>query len=177
MSDQKISINTTLSIQWQCQNVFQEAEQIDLNNASVIQLLDVFETHQHSTPIVNKSGQSKQSDLLRLESKIDLLLLLFTRNQHKQLHRKIPHYDVKLSADTLEITTTERLALNQLIELEIFFEVNCPEPLLFTGKVIATETTDVLAIRFINLEQFTQTYLEKYIFRFHRNEIARIKQN
>ena len=179
MSDQKITIDTRLSIQWRKRDVLQQTEQIDFKNASAIQLLDVLELQQSSTllnSIENNNNQNKQSDLSRLESKIDLLILLFTRNQYKQ-YSNIPNYDVRLSADTLTIKTTETLELNQLVEIDIFFNQNCPEPIVLSGKIVAADHPNVLAISLCNLGQTSQTFLEKYIFRLHRKEIARIKQS
>lgn len=180
MSDQKILIDTRLSIQWHILETLQQTEQIDFNNAPVIQLLDVLETQQSSKLLKSISSDSYQgnpSELSRLESKIDLLILLFTRTLHNQQNSNIPNFEVSLSADTIYIKTNETFKLNQLVEVDIYFNQNCPEPMVYSGKVITSDHPDTLAISFLNVGQISQTYLEKYIFRLHRNEIARIKQN
>ncbi|MFV1983949.1 MAG: hypothetical protein ACC657_10460 [Thiohalomonadales bacterium] len=180
MSDQKILIETRLSIQWHILDAFQQTEQIDFNNAPVIQLLDVLETQPSSKllkSISSDGSQSNPSEISRLESKIDLLILLFTRTLHNKQNNNILNFEVGLSADTLYIKTTETLKLNQFVEVDIYFNQNCPEPMVYSGKVITSDHPDTLAIRFLNVGQLSQTYLEKYIFRLHRNEIARIKQN
>lgn len=177
MSDQKITIDTRLALQWQALTELRQAEQTDFINTSAIQLLDVLETQHYPKLLSSNMTSDYQSDLSRLESKVDLLLLLYTRNQYNQQFSDIPNFYVSLSADTLTIKTTASLEKNQLIEIDIFFNQNCPEPILFSGKVIATEFSDTLTINFCNMGQKTQTYLEKFIFRFHRNEIARSKKN
>jgi hypothetical protein len=179
MSDQKIKIEVRLAIQWHLKQSLQQAEQLDFNNASAIQLLDVLESHQisHSLKSISTSSQNNKSDMERLESKIDLLLMLFTRNQYNKSYNNIPNYDVCLNADGCVIKTSESIELNQLIEIDVFFNQDCPEPLIFSGKVIESESSDSLAIEFCNIGTLSQTYLEKYIFRQHRNEIARIKQS
>ena len=179
MSDQKISIDTRLAIQWRLCDDVQQAEQFDFNNAPAIQLLEVLETQQSPKLLksISNNLQTKQTDLERLESKVDLLLLLFTRNQYQQQVSHISNYEVKLTADSICINTKNTLAENQLIELKIYFNQSCPEPLMLTGKVALSTNADTLIIDFCNIGNHTQSFLEKYIFRFHRNEIARIKQN
>ncbi len=179
MSDQKIKIGVRLSILWYPIETLQQAEQLDFKNDSVIQLLDVLELHQNSNPLksVSNSTQINQSELARLESKVDLLLMLFTRNQFKQQLNDIPNYDVCLTADGCAIKTSESISVSQLVDIEIFFNQNCPEPLVFSGIVVEPESPDSVTISFRNVGVLSQSYLEKYIFRQHRNEIARLRQN
>ncbi|MFV2059488.1 MAG: PilZ domain-containing protein [Gammaproteobacteria bacterium] len=179
MSDQKIKIDVRLSLQWQVLQSLQQTEQLDFNNTSVIQLLDILDSHQNhkSLKSISNDNQSHQSDLSRVESKIDLLLMLFTRHQYNKQYANVPNYDVSLTADGCEIKTSESIDINQLVEIEIFFNQNYPEPLVFSGIVVKAATEGVLAIHFTSVGASSQTYLEKFIFRHHRNEVARIKQS
>ena len=179
MSDQKIKINVRLSILWHPVESLQQAEQLDFKNDSIIQLLDVLDSHQNTKPLKSAvdANQTNQSDLARLESKMDLLLLLFTRNLYKQQLNDVPNYDVSLTADGCAIKTSESLSIDQLVEIKIYFNQNCPEPLVFSGIVVESESPDILAINFRNTGTLSQSYLEKFIFRHHRNEVARIRQN
>jgi len=109
MSEQKIIIDTRLSLKWHLRDELINDEQMDFNNAPTIQLLDVLEAQQSSKllkSINNKESQSNQSELSRLESKIDLLIMLFSRNQYNQQYTKIPNYELRLSADSLHIKTS-----------------------------------------------------------------------
>jgi hypothetical protein len=171
MSDQKISISTRLFLQWQIREQLQSAEQLDFTNAPVIQLLEVLESH----AIVKIAGQSNSSDITRLESKVDLLLGLFTRNQFKQQYSDVPNFEVTLSADKLVFNTNNLLKVAQFIEMEVFFNQNSPEPLLLSGEVAAVDDDGGVVINFCELGKLTQGFLEKYIFKLHRSEIAKIR--
>jgi len=187
MSDQKISIDIRLAIQWRFCNDVDYSNKIDFNNAPAIQLLEVLDSQK--SPKLLKSisntlqeNSSGQSELARLESKLDLLILLFTRNQYTQQQNNLSNFEVNLTADTIKIKTTKSgisktFVVNQLLELDIYFNQNCPEPLVFLGKVVALDNDDTVSINFYNVGSITQDFLEKYIFRQHRNEIAQIKHN
>lgn len=172
MSDQKIQIDTRLTLQWHLVESTQKAEQIDFINAPAIQLLEVLESHQNTSVL-----KPIQNDLSRLESKVDLLIQLFIRDQYNKQVSNIPNYTVSISADSITIKTQETLKVEQIIELKIFFSQSCPEPLVFIGKVVTSNNPETLVIKFCNIGQLSQDFLEKYIFRLHRNEIALIKQN
>ncbi len=176
MSDQKITIDTHLALQWYPIDKIKNAAQLDFDNEATIQLLDVLETQQTiKTPVPPTVNQSANSDITRLESKLDLLLMLFSRNLLNQKFKNIPNYDVTLSADMIHIKTTEAVTSNQVVELNIFFNQNCPEPLQLLGKFVESDRADTAMIVFHDIGHKTQTYIEKYIFRIHRNEVARIK--
>jgi len=181
MSDQKITIETRLAIQWHLQQQLQHAEQTDFINAPAIQLLDVLETQQTTKLQGNVNSQNHKSDISRVEAKIDLLILLFTRNQVK-LNSSINNYQVSLSADQIVINSSDASHIgdtikpDQLLEIEIYFNQNCTESVIFSGQVIASENQTSVIINFKNTGKVTQSFLEKFIFRLHRTEVARLKQ-
>jgi len=176
MSDQKIKVDTRLSIQWHHREQLQQAEQIDFINGPVIQLLEVLETQQSNKHLNNVEPQSSKSEISRLEAKIDLLILLFTRNQ-TLLTNNINNYQVILSSDRIVINnSTDTIELDQFLKIEIYFNQNCTESVIFSGQVIASENPDSVTINFKNIGKVTQSYLEKFIFRLHRTEVARLKQ-
>ncbi len=175
MSDQKITIDTRLALQWHTVDKIKSAAQTDFNNEATVQLLEVLETQQISKIASSTTNQSSQTDMARLESKIDLLLMFFSRHLLSQNFKDIPNYDVTLSADMIIINTSELVTLNEMVELNVFFNQNCPEPLLLSGKFVESKLASTLKVDFHELGIKTQTYIEKYIFRLHRNEVARIK--
>ncbi|VAW94094.1 hypothetical protein MNBD_GAMMA22-2142 [hydrothermal vent metagenome] len=175
MTDQKISIVTRLAIQWQNLDELKPKEKSDFSNASAIQLLDILEGQSNLHSFINSNNQTKQSDIARLESKLDLLLLMFSRSQYNHQYSHIPDFEVCLSAQSIQIKTSNEFKLNQFVEMNIFFNRNCSEPLLLSGTVTNVDSINGVSIKFDNIGELTQSFLEKYIFRLHRIDVARVR--
>ncbi len=177
MNEQKISVVTRLSIQWHVCDVLKQGEQFDFINAPAIQLLEVFDNQPSSYSLSNNNTQIKQNDINRIESKLDLLLLMFSRSEFNKKYSKIPNFEVNLSSQSIKIKMTETFQINQLIEMEVFFNRYCPEPLLLSGIVSNIDNHNSVTVNFENIGKLSQNYLEKYVFRLHRIDIARAKSD
>ncbi len=175
MNQQKISINTRLSIQWRVCNELKQAEQSDFINVPAIQLLEILDNQSNYHSLFNINSQTKQSDINRLESKLDLLLLMFSQSEFNQKYSHIPNFEVCLSSQSMKIKTAEKFQMNQLIEMDVFFSRHCSESLLLSGIVSNIDSYNTVSVDFENIGNLTQNYLEKYVFRLHRIDIARSK--
>ncbi len=123
---------------------------------------------------VNEEQRDNYPDLVRLESKIDLVLKLLSQVYARDIH--LPDVcSLTLGSAYAEWTDARAPSVNQHIHLEIFLDTNYPRPLLFPASVRkVTKQKDRFKVM-AELEfpgELVHFSLEKFIFRHHRRSVA-----
>jgi hypothetical protein len=116
-----------------------------------------------------------EAALVRLETKVDLLLDLFSRIG-LEAGGQPPSAIIRLSAQGMEwLSEGEVPAEGQMIWVWLYLEPRLPEAVQFPAQILGVETEGpqhkVLA-RFESLGEGAQNLLEKMIFRHHRRQVA-----
>lgn len=111
----------------------------------------------------------------RLEAKVDLTMQLMSMLVHQQTPLP-PIQIVSLFTDRLcWQTSTLSVAIDQTLLLTLYISGKIPLPLILPAKVIQIRSLDTqqfeITAKFTGLDENTQDWLDRTIFRFHRREI------
>jgi hypothetical protein len=110
-------------------------------------------------------------ELVRLESKIDLVLELVGQLLVRQLMMPEPVL-LRVFAGRVEWETTAAPAVGQPVLVELFICNRIPRPLWLPATMIGAPKPGWAAARFGDLGDSVQDQLEKLIFRHHRRRVA-----
>lgn len=127
---------------------------------------------------VNEEPRENDSDLVRLESKIDLALKLLGQIYARGVD--LPDLcSLTLGIDYAQWTDKQAPLVNQHIHLEIFLDSQYPRPLVFPALVqsVIKQKNDfniTVALEFPGEPVYFS--LEKFIFRHHRRCIALLRK-
>lgn len=111
----------------------------------------------------------------RLEAKVDLSMQLMSMLVYQQTALPAPQ-TVSFFADRLCWQTDNRaFSLGQSLILTVYISGKIPLPLTLASKIIKINPIDAqnceITAQFIGLDENTQDWLDRTIFRFHRREI------
>lgn len=132
------------------------------------------------TPLDSEQAMDKDGakEIKRLEAKINLLLgwVGMVLQQQQQLP---PSQEIVLSANGLKFFTDAQLSLNDQLMVELFIEPHYPQAFVVPATVIEvnsdnagdTEVKNVM-VRFADASEMNQQWLDKYVFRLHRRQVA-----
>ena len=150
--------------------------QANINRLNII--LNLNETHPHD---LDEESPGLAREFQRIDLKINVILEMVGQLilQGGTLPEPVsinlnPHYiEWHESASSLE--------LDQRVKLELFPDMRVPFPLVFCGKIesisAADNKQDNIKIRLDPLDEPFLELLEKYIFRCHRRDVARMRQD
>lgn len=144
-------------------------------NARLLQILPVFE--EQRTEQVEEEAERSQ-DMLRLETKLDLLLELVSDliREQQQWPMLAP---VTLRADGMAWVQAGRVpAPEQRIWVDLYIDQRLPRALRLAARVIAVNEEGErhrIVVGFEQLGENVSELLEKLIFRHHRREVARMR--
>lgn len=119
-------------------------------------------------------GNPPNADYARLETKLDLILELLGEvfQQKKPMPANVPF---QLSARGIVWLSDAAPAVNSNIELQLYLSTQLFVPLYLSAQVVHVEdvgSTQRIQASFLPMEEALQEWLEKYIFRQHRREVA-----
>lgn len=118
------------------------------------------------------SDENRDSDLQRIESKLNVLLDLVARIFSVQVPLP-PAIPLRLSATHVVIRGAGSLLPEQLVALEIYLHTKLPRCIHLLGKVAGDPDEDGnYTIALEPLSQALQDLIEKFIFRQHRRLVA-----
>lgn len=145
---------------------------INSNNESMLKasllLHDIPEIDEHD-PV---SLELKRQDL-----KIDLLLNmvgeLLASKVNIPSEKRLAFTASSLTCDKFE--EAEHIVQGNLVKVSIYISSLTPKPLILFGTIEKAESLGELLVSFSGINQTIQDYLEKFIFRQHRREIAQRK--
>lgn len=134
---------------------------------NILPALDEADTH-------TAEGNVPNADYARLETKLDLILELLGElfQKKKPMPANIPF---QLSARGITWLSDEVPPLDSHIELQIYLSSQLFIPLFLTAQVNSVEdmgATHRVQASFLPMEEALQEWLEKYIFKQHRREVA-----
>lgn len=145
------------------------------SNGRLLQMLPLFEDR--SSDRVEEDGERTQ-ELIRVERKLDLLLELVSewiktnRDQPRQVA-------VTLGAETASwLQEDEWPPPEQQVWVHLQIDQRLPGPLQLPARVVsvaAESNWHRVTVRFEGIAESTSELLEKFIFRQHRREIARMR--
>ena len=144
-------------------------------NARLLQVLPIFEERR---PEHGEEEAERPQDLMRLESKLDMLLELVSDLLREREQRPV-HVSVMLSADGMGWTQAGRVPSPcQQIWISLYIDQRLPRALRLPASVISLNTENTqhrVLVRFEHLGESVSEMLEKFIFRHHRREVARMR--
>ena len=114
------------------------------------------------------------ADIARLEAKLDLILELLG-DVFAQKKAAPGNTAFQLSASGIAWLANDSPAVGNIIELQIFLSTKFLIPLYLAATVTRVEqqgTVNRVQAQFLPMEESLQEWLEKYIFRQHRREVA-----
>lgn len=132
--------------------------------------------------IVDQSGIERNEEkpdfhqeLLRLETKLDLILELVGEVASKELGVP-PRVPVKLSARGMAWRTDSPPPLNARVILSLYLQPGLPRPIVIAARVIAVDG-NVVSTVFEGTSEAVEDGIDKLIFRHHRRAIAQARHH
>jgi hypothetical protein len=164
-----------LPLQWQGRDDQRHGEsmtRIAEKNERLLRSINLLAEQGHEKP--EEEGEHEAA-LIRLETKVDLLLDLFSRIGTDAAGLP-PSAPVRLSAKGMQwLSEGEAPVAGQSVWIRLYLEPRLPEAVQFPAQILGVETEGpqhkVLA-RFESLGEGAQNLLEKMIFRHHRRQVA-----
>lgn len=113
-------------------------------------------------------------ELSRLDFKVNLLLdvvgqILLT---HLELPPPAP---VRVSSEEIAWRSARPPVAGEAVEVEVYLDLRYPRAVFLPGRVTAV-VKDRVTVRYEELGDGARDWLEKFIFRSHRREVARIRR-
>ena len=110
----------------------------------------------------------------KLDAKLNLVMNWLGRSlAHQQGIPQAQH--ISLSAKGIKFNIDKVLAVNDDLFIELFIEPNYPQPYITVGKVVSVQSqggSSEVVVSFGEFEDLEKQWLDKYVFRIHRREIA-----
>jgi len=121
---------------------------------------------------------SISQELARMDFKLNLLLDLVGEvlAYYHDIPKRLP---TRLSTQTIEWETNQPPPLNSQVTLELYLNPKYPHPLLLPGQVRIINPAGSsfwVTVALDTLDEITQEWLEKIIFRHHRRQVALIRR-
>lgn len=168
-SNMGLTFKAQLPLRWR---VIEDAENYNVpDNSRFIHILPVLDEPES----YSADFKTPNAEIARLETKLDLVLEMLGEvfQQRKPLPNNIPF---QLSARGITWLEAEPPAKDTQLELQIYLSPQLFVPLYLGAQVTTVEdmgTTHRVQANFLPMEESLQDWLEKYIFRQHRREVAK----
>ena len=126
-----------------------------------------------------EEGHDHAIDLLRIESKLDLLTDLIAQLLDRN-HPPAPEHLVRISIDSViwEQKGDPSLQAGQWLRLSLRIDLRLPRPLVLPARVAAVDRTETgyrVQASLAGMGEVESDLLEKYLFRQHRKEVAQLR--
>jgi hypothetical protein len=165
-----------LPLRWRPASVAEQtSSHIAEANAEFLRVMTAFEEH---GPERSDERPELAHEILRIESKLNLLLDLMGRLLAQQLKLPAP-VPVSLSAERLAWTSAKAPSVGDTLLVELYLRPEYPSPLTLPVKVLSVipekggrRTTAEI----VNLDDKVREWWEKTIFRHHRRQIAQARR-
>jgi virulence-associated protein VagC len=164
-----------LPLQWQERSEQSPGEsmtRIAEKNERLLRSINLLAEQGHEKP--EEEGEHEAA-LIRLETKVDLLLDLFSRIGSDAVGLP-PVAPVRLSAKGMEwLREGEAPDAGQSVWIHLYLEPRLPEAVQFPARILEVTTAGAqqrVIARFETLGEGVQNLLEKMIFRHHRRQVA-----
>jgi hypothetical protein len=145
------------------------------SNLRVLRILWLMQDSVHEVP---DEFSALEPTLLRLESKLDLLVELLGQYVSEELKLPEPRR-VKISSQFLQWQAMESFEVGSRLKVNCYLIPYLPLPLVLSGAISATEAIGEgyrLTLTLDELDEQSAEILDKIIFRNHRRAIARQRQ-
>lgn len=145
-------------------------------NAEFLRVMEAFEEH---GPERSDESPELAHEILRIESKLNLLLDLMGRLLARQL-KLPPPVPVSLGADHLAWTAPRAPAVGEMVLVEIYLRPEYPSPITLPAKVVSVAPDNEgkrTTVEIATLDQEVREWWEKTIFRHHRRQIAHARRH
>jgi hypothetical protein len=172
-----IELNTPISINVDIAPKNDLDLQKHLDNAE-----NVFATSSALSDLLSHTGEHAiyyaEKEIALLDKKLDICLRMLTLLFEE---RTLPDTQaVKISAYGIEWQSENRLSSGHQLYIQFYPSTEFPRPVMLPVEVISmTETKgmNLIQARFIDLPTGVQNGLEKFIFREHRRQVSRERNN
>jgi hypothetical protein len=172
-----LSYDDHLPLRWRRASTAEQASpHVAETNAEFLRVMAAFEEH---SPERAEERPELAHEILRIESKLNLLLDLMGRLLAQQLKLPVP-VPVSLGADQLAWTAAKAPAVGDSLLVELYLRPEYPSPLTLPVRVMSVEpdeggrrTTAEIA----NLDDEVREWWEKTIFRHHRRQVAHARRH
>ena len=117
-------------------------------------------------------------DLQRMDFKINIILEMLGQLVSQNIEIPVST-DIKLGPKAIQwLALTSPPELGQTMQIKIYLDIRFPFPFVMFGSVtsvIPAETGYCVVMKTVPINPYSLELLEKYIFRCHRRQIARMK--
>jgi hypothetical protein len=144
-----------------------------------LKFMEVLLSGEDTADVEQHRDKEVLKELHKIDAKLNLLMNWFSRIIWQQQEFPTPQ-TVDLSAKGLQFVHNDQGSGEEVVEndelfIEMFLEPRYPQPFITLAKVLRVNTQpqgrEVL-VRFIHLSEQTQEWLNKYVFRLHRRQVA-----
>lgn len=165
-----------LGLSWEPrENEENEKDDVAEYNTKLLQMLPLFEERSSER---GEEDVERTQELTRVERKLDLLLELVSEWIRTNRDQP-PQVAVTLGAEAVSwLQEAESPLPEQQVWISLQIDQRLPAPLRLPARVVSVEAErncHRVMVRFENISDTTAELLEKFIFRQHRREIARMR--
>jgi hypothetical protein len=153
-----------------------EAIKLNGNNEELLRFIDILDDRPNDTN--NLEYPQLNQELAKIEVKFELMLSLMSQllNVYFPLP---PPVQVRLSTTGAQWISQDILETGGYGFMDVYLNLRCPRPLIFTGKIAHVEETTGgyrINVQFDELSAAIRERLEKIIFRHHRRSVAQVRR-
>ncbi len=149
---------------------------VERSNQNCLKISLGLDEGMHEVPDENSE---LNQDLQRMDFKINIILELVAQLASQNIQMPA-NTDIKLGPKLIQWQTLENPPeLGQIIEAKIYLDARFPFPLAICGSVVSVDLVEtggyLVVVEHAQSNSYSLELLEKYIFRCHRRQIARMK--
>ncbi len=175
MNDTGISLDANLPFDWEEENSVSSSmlEQRRHGNISLLKALAAIESAAQENEDV---PESMRKGLERIESKLDMLLMLVARVAQETMSLP-PDREVSLSQTHIHWTepSPPRLQAGQMLKIRLFLSPRLPQPLVMQA-IVGNHVSSRISADLVGLDEELGEWLTRTIFRYHRRAVHARKQ-
>ena len=173
----RLVIEPCIGLAWQSLTKSINTKALNKNNILTLSLIDVLEEQHTSQSDLTHSVSTSSSEFKNIDSKLNLLLHLVAQLLGHEQNQPEP-VKVKLSVQDIEWLSETQLEQGQELLLDLYLDNEYQHALRLIVQVQKIEMVKniyrVQAI-FTQLDDMLKEQLEKWIFRYHRRDVAQAR--
>lgn len=169
-----LTFTDRVSVSWQAVESQPDKHRLALVNESNEVFLRAVSALSASTGDIAEDDVPASQELAKLDLKVNLLLDLVGQLLYQQLD--IPERnEVWISSTQMQWRAEQLPRFGQLVFMQVYIQHGTPKPLCFFAEVVTSErerNNGIARVEYLGLGGSAQAWLDKFIFRHHRREVA-----
>ena len=168
-----------ISLRWhKVERVLSDSQLMALQNEN-LKLMEVLVSGEDAIDIEQQRDREVFKEIRKLDAKLNLMMSWLGQILRHQQDVPQPQ-SVYITTKGLQFFDNEVIAENDELFMELFLDPRYPQAFTTLAQVVhcnPQQQGQEVSVRFIHLDEQNQQWLDKYVFRLHRRQVAMARKN